>query len=470
MSVGLIVQGTLFIKDHWKQILPIFLGIILLPLMFSSATTVSLTYPAVDEDTMRLYIEVARDVGEDKSFINYKDLIAIDGVRYKQDFSKSNRNNITELANKFLQENRQDTNYDFNNLYEIVQIVNNELGVSIDYREVVMVNALLTNEAFNSSNYELKELAKKFVRINRIPYEVTIEEEVEVAKYKKVWKSKYPILPDWFTQKYNLGKWITEVYYETETQYRTEVRYKEGKEVIPYTKVLQDLGYNESQIPEFFKDISTISTNMTKTIITYTTKSFESVLKELGFSSDEIQMAKLLRDVGMNLKSGGGIWSGSGENTPESASEFIERVVDGSISSYKKYGVYPSITIAQAILESGWGKSELTSKANNLFGVKADESWSGGHIEMETREVFNGQEVFITARFRAYESWNHSLEDHGLFLVENSRYAEHGLFKAKDYIGQAYALQSAGYATDPEYPILLISIIQKYGLYKYDKM
>lgn len=467
--MGLVVQATLFVKDHWKQIIPILLGIILLPLMFSSATTVALTYPAVDESTMRLYIEIARDVGEGKSFINYKDLIAIDGVRYKQDFKKATRSNITALANRFLQENRQDTNYNFNNLYEIVQIVNNELGVSIDYREVIMVNALLTNEAFNSSNYELKELARKFVRIDRIPYEEVVEKEVTVEKVIRTWKSALPWLPDSVTQKLGWGSWVESIEYDTKIIYETVVKYREGKEVIPYTKVLQDLGYNESQIPEFFKNKSNISTNMTKTVITYTTKPFDSVLKELSFNSEEVQMAKLLRDVGMNLKGGGGNWNGSGENTPESASEFIERVVDGSVSGYKKYGVYPSITIAQAILESGWGKSGLTARANNLFGVKADGSWSGGYIEMETREVFNGQEVFITARFRAYESWKHSLEDHGLFLVENSRYSQHGLFSAKDYIGQAYALQSAGYATDPEYPILLISIIQQYGLDKYDK-
>lgn len=89
---------------------------------------------------------------------------------------------------------------------------------------------------------------------------------------------------------------------------------------------------------------------------------------------------------------------------------------------------------------------------------------------METKEVYNGQTVTIVAKFRAYESWSHSLEDHGLFLVENSRYAQHGFFNASDYIGQAYALQSAGYATDPEYPILLISLIQQYGLYEYDKV
>lgn len=470
MSMSLLIQAALFVKDNWKTILPIILGILLLPLMFASATTVALTYPAIDESTMRLYIEVASEVGNGKSFINYKDLIAIDGVRYQQDFSKANRNNVTNLANMFLQEHKEETHYDFNNHYNIVQMVNNELGVNIDYREVVMVDSLLTNEQFNSGDYYIKELARKFVRINRIPYEEVIEKEVTVQKTIKTWKSLFPWLPDKVTQKFGWGKWEYKTVYETEIVKETVTKYKEGKEVIPYTKVLQDLGYNESQIPEFFKDKNTISTTITKTIITYTTKSFDTVLNELGFNSEQIQMAKLLRDVGMNLKGGGGNWNGSGESTPESASEFIDRVKDGAISSYKKYGVFPSITMAQAILESGWGKSGLTQKANNLFGVKADPSWDGAYVEMETKEVYNGQTVTIVAKFRAYESWSHSLEDHGLFLVENSRYAQHGFFNASDYIGQAYALQSAGYATDPEYPILLISLIQQYGLYEYDKV
>ena len=214
--MSLLIQAALFVKDNWKTILPIILGILLLPLMFASATTVALTYPAIDESTMRLYIEVASEVGNGKSFINYKDLIAIDGVRYQQDFSKANRNNVTNLANMFLQEHKEETHYDFNNHYNIVQMVNNELGVNIDYREVVMVDSLLTNEQFNSGDYYIKELARKFVRINRIPYEEVIEKEVTVQKTIKTWKSLFPWLPDKVTQKFGWGKWEYKTVYETE--------------------------------------------------------------------------------------------------------------------------------------------------------------------------------------------------------------------------------------------------------------
>ena len=121
--------------------------------------------------------------------------------------------------------------------------------------------------------------------------------------------------------------------------------------------------------------------------------------------------------------------------------------------------------IAQAILESGWGKSAI---GNNLFGIKADSSWSGEYVECGTKEYDGGGAYSTTAKFRAYSNWGESVEDHGKFLKDNSRYAKAGLFSAKDYIGQAYALKSAGYATDPNYPMMLIELIQKYGLNQYD--
>ena len=112
--------------------------------------------------------------------------------------------------------------------------------------------------------------------------------------------------------------------------------------------------------------------------------------------------------------------------------------------SYRKYGIFPSITIGQAILESGWGESELTKDSNNLFGIKADNSWDGETIEAITSENYNDK---VKAKFRKYKDMNESIEDHAEFLVENNRYEEHGVFNAKNYKQQAIALQDAGYAT-----------------------
>lgn len=471
--MGVAVKVGRFVQKNWKKLLPGAIGLLILPLaLFSASFTIISTVPAVEESTMRLYINTASEVGKDKSFLSFKDMIAIDSVRYQQDFKKANKSNVTKLAEIFLQENKNITKYDLSKYQSVIAGLNETLGVYVDWREVAMVDAILTNEKFDKSDYEVLELAKRFVRIDRIPYEETIEKEITVEKKTKVWKSALAWLPDYITQRYGWGSWIEKTEYETKIVYETVVKYTEGKEVISYVKVLQDLGYNSDKIPEFFKDISTIKPYMEKTIITYSTKSLDEVMNILGFNEDEKQRARTYRNIGLEvlIGGGGGNFSGIGENAPASASEFIERVAPGSVEAQKKYGVFASISIAQAILESGWGSSGLTTKANNLFGVKADSSWSGAFVEMETREVYNGQETIIVARFRAYESWKHSLEDHGVFLVENSRYAQYGLFRANDYIGQAYALKEAGYATDPNYPMLLISIIQEYGLYKYDKV
>ena len=151
--------------------------------------------------------------------------------------------------------------------------------------------------------------------------------------------------------------------------------------------------------------------------------------------------------------------------------EFIKTISDGAISNYNKYGILPSITMAQAILESGWGSSELAVTHNNLFGIKADTRWNGAVATITTSENYNDSTI---ANFRKYENINESIEDHGKFLYENSRYAEYGLFNRKDYKAQAQALEDAGYSTvknengEPIYADKLIALIEKYNLMKYD--
>lgn len=151
--------------------------------------------------------------------------------------------------------------------------------------------------------------------------------------------------------------------------------------------------------------------------------------------------------------------------------DFIETISEGAISNYNKYGILPSITMAQAILESGWGNSELAVTHNNLFGIKADLRWNGAIATIVTSENYNDSTV---ANFRKYDSINESIEDHGKFLYENSRYAEYGLFDGKDYKSQAQALEDAGYSTvknengETIYADKLISLIEKYNLMQYD--
>lgn len=153
----------------------------------------------------------------------------------------------------------------------------------------------------------------------------------------------------------------------------------------------------------------------------------------------------------------------------ESQEVFINAVAPIAKETFKEYGVFPSITLAQAILESGWGQSGLAIEGNNLFGIKADESWTGPVIEMVTQEFVNGQYITIIARWRVYDRWEQSVLDHGKFLKENSRYEQAGVFAAKDYREQAEAILRAGYATSPDYANKLCSVIENYELHKYDK-
>ncbi|MDO1605948.1 glycoside hydrolase family 73 protein [Lactobacillus sp. YT155] len=149
---------------------------------------------------------------------------------------------------------------------------------------------------------------------------------------------------------------------------------------------------------------------------------------------------------------------------PASTSSFINSVANGAVNGWKKYKVLPSVTIAQAILESAWGGSALTTKANNLFGIKG--RYNGQYVTMPTWEVINGHSVMVNAEFRKYPSRGVSMEDHGNFLTVNSRYRN--LIGVTNYRTVTKLLQQDGYATDPAYPGKLNSIIETYGLTKYD--
>lgn len=128
-------------------------------------------------------------------------------------------------------------------------------------------------------------------------------------------------------------------------------------------------------------------------------------------------------------------------------------------------GVRASVTVAQAIIESGWGGSALASAPyNNLFGIKASSGWYGSQVVMRTGEYINGRYVTVNAAFRAYASQEASFRDHTNFLLQNGRYAANGVINSGSYQAMAYGLQAAGYATDPSYASTLISVVQRYNL------
>jgi hypothetical protein len=160
---------------------------------------------------------------------------------------------------------------------------------------------------------------------------------------------------------------------------------------------------------------------------------------------------------------------GDGENNLNlTQQQFFAKIAEPAREIYKSYNLFPSIQIAQAILESNWGKSGLTIRANNLFGIKTTSNWKGDTCIMSTNEEVNGVLVVENASFRVYSSWHDSIIDHANFLKENPRYTIAGVFSSKTPEEQAIFLQSAGYATDHEYSDKLINIIYEYNLKKFD--
>jgi peptidoglycan hydrolase-like protein with peptidoglycan-binding domain len=145
--------------------------------------------------------------------------------------------------------------------------------------------------------------------------------------------------------------------------------------------------------------------------------------------------------------------------------EFINSIKEGAFKGYADYGILPSLTIAQAVLESGWGSSQLSVRANNLFGIKAFSNWRGDKITLPTTEWYGDKKHVINADFRTYESLNESIEDHNKVLAaERYKTAR----ECYDYREACRRIYECGYATDPEYPQKLIRIIEVNKLYKFD--
>ncbi len=142
--------------------------------------------------------------------------------------------------------------------------------------------------------------------------------------------------------------------------------------------------------------------------------------------------------------------------------DFIALIGPVAQASRLKTGIPASFVVAQAALESGWGGSGLAKRANNLFGIKADRSWAGPRITLNTREFLNQQWVVIPADWRAYPDWQACLVDHGQFLRRNKRHSACFACTIGKKFSQAVA--KAGYATDPRYADKLIAMIDKYQL------
>lgn len=142
---------------------------------------------------------------------------------------------------------------------------------------------------------------------------------------------------------------------------------------------------------------------------------------------------------------------------------FLEKVAPTAVRSALISCVPPSITLAQAVVESGWGRSALAKDHSNLFGVKGDPSES---VELPSTEISGGERQPSRSWFKTYESWSESIEDHNLLLANDRRYAS-----ARDRWTNAESFVRAisrTYASDPNYVRTIISLVRRYDLDRWD--
>jgi flagellar protein FlgJ len=146
---------------------------------------------------------------------------------------------------------------------------------------------------------------------------------------------------------------------------------------------------------------------------------------------------------------------------PAPAREFVNRLWSQAGEASRATGIPAHFMIAQAALETGWGRAELRfsdgSPTHNLFGIKAGRGWQGAVAEATTTEYVNGVAQKTVERFRAYSSYAEAFRDYASLLTSSPRYA--GVLNQQDAAGFARGLQRAGYATDPMYAAKLERII-----------
>ncbi|MDE2470909.1 MAG: glucosaminidase domain-containing protein [Bradyrhizobium sp.] len=147
--------------------------------------------------------------------------------------------------------------------------------------------------------------------------------------------------------------------------------------------------------------------------------------------------------------------------------QFIAAIAPAAQTSAGQTKIPASFTVAEAALESGWGASLLAQNGFNLFGVKADPSWAGPVLMMETTEYVRGLPVKQMAKWRRYASWLESINDHARFLLDNPRYEPAFEFWHNGILfGREIA--NCGYATDPAYGDKIAEIITAHSLESLD--
>ena len=217
-----------------------------------------------------------------------------------------------------------------------------------------------------------------------------------------------------------------------------------------------------------------------------------AILVELGFMDNQSDLQKIKEDAYQTklanaLVQGIDNWYGavggkptSGTSTQKKSTQqsqmttgqqsFFNNVLPAIQQVSQKNSIVTSVMLAQSILESGWGTSQLATNAYNIFGIKADSSWKGNTYTVHTKEVVNGRTITVEKQFRAYKSLLESISDYGSFFTSTAwRIKNYASFlQATNYETALTSLLASGYATDPAYAEKLKSIVQRYRLDQYD--
>lgn len=181
---------------------------------------------------------------------------------------------------------------------------------------------------------------------------------------------------------------------------------------------------------------------------------------------------KTLRANGMATPSVMALVATSGKAEFERRLAFIQKIAPYAQELAKKYGILASISIAQAAHESNWDNSKLSSKYNNFYGVKTQDTTPGQSVVLDTTEYVDGKPQTQQARFAIYSSWKDSMKEHAETLVNGNTWNPtqfKDVLEAKDYKQAAKALYDDHYATDVNYTKLLINVIETWNMQRYDK-
>ncbi|GED22850.1 flagellar assembly peptidoglycan hydrolase FlgJ [Halomonas halmophila] len=153
------------------------------------------------------------------------------------------------------------------------------------------------------------------------------------------------------------------------------------------------------------------------------------------------------------------------DDRPAHVRDFVGRLAAPAQVASEASGVPAELILAQAALETGWGRHEIAThdggNSHNLFGIKAGESWQGETTEIATHEVIDGERRAVRDRFRVYDSFEAAFTDYARLISDNPRYA--GVTEAATADQAAHALQRGGYATDPAYADKLVAVMDTLG-------